>query len=239
MKLKNSEKVSGKTYSNYLCEKGINSTWHKGDDPPDLVFEFDGNKQAIEVTELHQYLENSEGEIELLTAWSHIDDICSKAKAELGEDLHKKVTLCITIPLSVQERKKLFPEITSYIRQNQSGTKKLFQRDNCWISSENGDPDVIGIISTSAGAKTPGTHTTIANVKTNLEYSLNRILESKLPRLKQLTYFNQRILLIFSQHMFGTVDRLQDAIRGFKPIPKYIDEIYLVKDNKIFPLSIR
>ena len=38
--LSESEEISARLYGNFLYEKGLSPTWKIGDDPPDLVFEY-------------------------------------------------------------------------------------------------------------------------------------------------------------------------------------------------------
>lgn len=238
MALKPSEKISADFYCRYLHNRGIHASWRKGDDPPDLIFELKDLTQAIEVTELHKYIEDNERQIEQLTAFCHIDDICSKAKAELGKDLNRTITVSVTIPLSSQERARLSTKIISYSRQNIHEKVYLFGKTNCWISSENGDPDIFAIIAFSGSARTPRTEITNADVQTNLRQAMDRILCAKFPRIEQLNNFDQRILIIFSEHPFGDLTRVQIAIEGFKPIPRYVDEIYLIKNETFDPLNV-
>jgi len=61
MSLSQSEKISARLYCNFLLEKGLSPTWKIGDDPPDIVFEYNGIIQAVEVTELHKYFSDGDG----------------------------------------------------------------------------------------------------------------------------------------------------------------------------------
>lgn len=85
--MKWSERICGNLYKTYLGARCSRVTWARGDDPPDFVFYCDGVRHAVEVTELHQYLD-VQGEEESRTKWDEaVADICERCQKELGPTL--------------------------------------------------------------------------------------------------------------------------------------------------------
>ena len=151
-----SEEISARLYFDFLCVKGFTLSYYRGDDPPDFIFEYDDKIQAVEVTELHKYLADGASIIPETQSRMFVHGICQQAKRILGNKLNRTISICLSLPLSPEERKRLLDEVVSYVEKNNTEDLYLFGRENCWIASEEGDLDIIQGTTTSVYAKTPG-----------------------------------------------------------------------------------
>lgn len=236
--MKQSEKESGEYYFRYLCSKGFKPLYRKGPDPPDFVFSYDDEKHAVEVTELHEYIEHNKKEIERLTILHSIDNICQKAAKKLGSELNRRINVVITYPLEKGYLSSLYKEIINYVNQGTNLEKKLFSKENCWISGEGQVPEITAYMAPSAKAIIPGTEKMSADIQANIDYAVKRVLDAKVPRLTVLKNFNKRVLIIYSNHLFGSADRVQDSINKNMEQIENIDKIFLLYKEEFIELKI-
>jgi hypothetical protein len=211
--MKYSEIKSRDLYFEYLSNKGYEPHYCEGDDPPDIVFKCDGERHAVEVTELHQYIDSEGQEKSRIGFEEAINQICKKAEKELYSNLDRRIDVVISYPLDTEEIKSLYDEILNYVEHFKEKEKILFGRANCWITySEKDEPGIYANMIPSGYSETPGTKTTTADIQNSINHAINRILYAKIPRLEKLENYDEKVLIIFSMHYFGSVERVQQAI---------------------------
>lgn len=60
--------------------------------------------------------------------------------------------------------------------------------------------------------RTPDGEAMIADVMATLKHRVQRILDAKLPRMKAVTGFHRRMLLIWSDYFFAEPERLKEVL---------------------------
>jgi hypothetical protein len=233
-----SERISARLYSEYLCKMGLDHSYTKGEKnrPPDFTFKYARSKVAVEVTRLPHFLEDSEGDIEVIVPLNTIDKICSDAKKLLGNKLKKNIYVYVTPPLN--KKQQLLNEIVSFAEKDYSGKINLLCRKNCYIISKEGTPDINMFLLWPRSEKRSKTKLNSPIILDKITYSIENRLNAKLPILKKLSDFDERILIIYNEHIFGDLNNVQRAIDKFLPLPTFINGMFLVYKKDIFELSI-
>ena len=81
------------------------------------------------------------------------------------------------------------------------------------------------------GAKIPNTETMVADVQATLQYTIGRILDAKLPRLKKVNGYNRKVLLIWSGYFFAEADRVKEVLDARKLTTQDVDTILFIDGN--------
>lgn len=236
MSVDESEDICAKLYSEYLSEKSIDHSVTKGNDPPDYIFEYENTKVAVEVNRLIDYFEDSEGVREVNTPLHSLVNICSHAKELLGSELKINVDVYVTPPL--KEEKRLLEEIVQFAEKNYEGRKNLLNRNDCYIISKKGNPEINPWLLRPQNEEKSTTILNDPNVLDKITYSIENRLNAKIRILENLSNFDERILIIYNEHVLGDLINIQLAINNFLPLPRFINRMFLVKENKIFELNI-
>jgi len=66
-----------------------------------------------------------------------------------------------------------------------------------------------------------------------LNYALKRILDAKLPRLKKVTDYNRRLLLIWSGYYFAEATAVKEILDRRKLTAQDVDSILFIDDGSI------
>jgi hypothetical protein len=77
-------------------------------------------------------------------------------------------------------------------------------------------------------ARTPDGQAMIADVMATLRSGVQRILDAKLPRMKALTGFQRRMLLIWSDYFFAEPERLKEVLDEKRLTADDVDTIFLI-----------
>lgn len=228
--MKQSEFTSGMLYKSLLEERCSSVSWARGDDPPDFVFTCDEVGHAVEVTELHQYLDVQGKEMSRAHDDEAIEDICESCEKELGPALHRTVSVVVSSPLGKGELQSLRDMILSYVREDKEETEWLFVRDDCWLESWVEDEPTIGAaVIPAAHSCIPGSRTLSINVQASTDYALDRILSAKLPRLKAFSQFPERVLIIYPRDPRCSRKHVQCSIRRYEQERKVLVRDTLTK----------
>jgi hypothetical protein len=79
-------------------------------------------------------------------------------------------------------------------------------------------------------AKIPNTDTMGADVGATLEYALGRILDAKLPRLKNVNGYERKLLLIWSGYFFADSARVKEILDTRNLTVQDVDSVLLIDD---------
>jgi hypothetical protein len=71
----------------------------------------------------------------------------------------------------------------------------------------------------------------VADIGATLEYSLDRILKAKLPRLKKLTSGQRKLLLIWSDYFFAEPGRVKEILDARNLTVQDVDSILLIDSS--------
>jgi len=198
-----------------------------------------GQRQAVEVTTLHEYFEHEGKEYPRLAFEKAIHSICYEAETKLKGSLSNRIDAVISFPISKQQERSLFKEIEKFANADSGKTIKLFGRTDCWLSSfEDNVPRIRSFTIPSAKSIIPRMNKIGANIRASIDYAVKRILIEKSERLTSLSSFNERVLIIFSYHTFGSAERVQISIDKQKTRIKGINKIFLANNEQIEEITI-
>ena len=215
-------------------------------------------KWAVEVTRLFQYVDwkgkeqNSRG-LEAL-----IDDLCSRLSAVVPDQAASGYRLCVSGPFDLDFLKIVEQRAIAYVKSGKTDEEYLDFPEGAkeyWALLSNPDCKEIGeqlaqghchfsiyacpetkkVQSTTwfhASALTPDGEESAGNIRAVLDYTIRRILDAKVPRLKTLTGYQQKLLVIVQDYIFAEPDRLADILAERKLQPNDVDSILLV-DSKL------
>ncbi|MBI2305635.1 MAG: hypothetical protein HYU86_12925 [Chloroflexi bacterium] len=217
--MKRSEEISRDCYREYLEKQYSNVDCARGDDPPDFVFTCDGEKHAVEVTELHEYLDVY-GEEESRKAFDEsIRMICERSEKEFSpklKTLNRSINVVISTPTTEGELRSLRGCILSYVDSGAMETEQLFGRDDCQLTSfPDDDPVIVPMTIPSAASNIPGTETISADIQARTDYALNRILCAKLPRMEKLSHFSEKVLIVYSMDPLISLRHVTRAVEEY------------------------
>jgi hypothetical protein len=80
---------------------------------------------------------------------------------------------------------------------------------------------------------TPDGQAMIADVMRTLEYALGRILDAKLPRLKPITGYRRKLILIWTDYFFADAERVTEVLSERKLTTADVDSILLILDPAV------
>jgi len=227
--MKRSEEWAWAKLSQYLTRRGLKFSCKEGENPPDLVFLVEGEEHAVEVTELHQYIdagrEKSTITIEhrLLRLVKKIDD--ETAKRSRG------YVVSLKGPLTESQERKILAKATDHILAAKDEPLQIGEKDECEVTLKTGDKTLGSIIIVNGTAKTPDGNAMLADIQGSIDYALRRILKEKVPRLSQFKQSKKRVLVIVSEYFFADSENVRVGLQKRSGEIAPIDEIYLAWDS--------
>ncbi len=69
---------------------------------------------------------------------------------------------------------------------------------------------------------------TIADIRATLDYSVQRILDKKLPRLRKVSGYDRKMILIWTDYLFADIDRISEVLSSRKLASEDVDSIVLI-----------
>ena len=238
MPLDETEEISARLYYDYLTQNGIECSWAEfDDDPPDLIFEYENKKVAVEVTRLTDFFEDPEGVLEINTPLNTLVTICSQVEELLGPELKKNIQVFVTPPLT--KKRRLLEEIVQSAKTNFYGRRELLGRNDCYmVISEIGKPEIVPFLLRPDNMRHLKTNLNSPLVDEKITYSLEYILKEKIPRLERLSGYDERILIIYNEHLLGHPKNIKYAIEKFALLLNSINQIFLVYKNELHELFV-
>lgn len=85
-------------------------------------------------------------------------------------------------------------------------------------------------------ARIPGTDKMLADINATLEYALERILKKKLPRLKKLTGYRRKLLVVWNSYYFADATRVKEILDSYSLSDQEVDSIFFVDDSSTLHL---
>jgi hypothetical protein len=77
-------------------------------------------------------------------------------------------------------------------------------------------------------AMTPDGTAMIADVMRTLDYAIGRILNAKLPRLKNISGYNRKLILIWSDYFFADAIRIKELLSKWNLTREDVDTLILI-----------
>ena len=197
MPLKGVEEPAANLLKQWLIRAGHQSEWAEDDDPPDLVFEVEGlGRWAVEVTELQQYFDQDGEPSERTTIEQSLLRICDNVRAKIGNELQRTYWLNINGPVARKSLRKIERRAIDYVQSGKTEEEVLDNNGRARIKTFPSPPRFVGTVGLDQSVRGGDGESLIADIHANHQCSLRRILKEKLRRLKNLTMYQRRILLI-------------------------------------------
>lgn len=204
----------------------------RGDDPPDFVFTCDGVSHAVEVTELHQYLD-VQGKTESRTKYDNtVAAICERCEEALGRTLNREIHVVINSPVTDAQLKSLPTCILSYAESGNRDKETLFGRDDCWLESRADDePGICAMVVPAAESTVPGSDTLSSNIQARTDQAVGRILCAKRSLMEALGHFPfpERVLIIYSTDPHFRAKHVRSALLRYKGSAKSLTKIFFLR----------
>jgi len=109
------------------------------------------------------------------------------------------------------------------------GFAKSIARFHIWATTE---ADVVGTVKSiawfHASATTPAGNASTGHIRSTLEYTVQKILKEKIPRLQSLGSFQRKILLLVQEYDFAEPDRLKEVLVEKALAATDIDSVFLI-----------
>jgi len=228
--MKESEEWAKAKLSEYLALRGLKFSCKKGENPPDLVFSVEGEEQAVEVTELHQYIDSGREE-STITVEHRLFGLFKRIDRETAKRSRGYV-VSLKGPLMRKQAQKILAEAKSHILASRGEPLSIGDKGECKVTPRRtGDTALSWIIMVDGTARTPDGNIMLADIQGSIDYALGRILSEKVPRLSQFAHWEKRVLVMVSEYFFADSENVRVGLQKRSGEIAPIDEIYLAWDS--------
>jgi hypothetical protein len=227
--MRESEKRAAERVKIFLEENGHSVSFESGSDPPDIVFDVDNSKWAVEHTQLHQYVDSEGNDLSGLGVHSVAYDIKERLKKKTDGKRKSSWVLGIIGPLNTKQR-SLIEEAAekSILHDSIDYFADISEKQAILERKSNGCKTIEVISALSGSSQIPNSNHPTANIQAPIDYTIECILKEKAPILKALTNYDKRVLLIESQYIFARQDNVSQSIQTYCDLADCIELIYLV-----------
>jgi hypothetical protein len=197
---------------------------------------------AVEVTGLFQYAEWQGAEVTRLAFEPKLHKMIDHFNSEHEHEIQLNYGLWVDGPLPIRLLNDLPRRILEFVRSRQTGEVALdhaevvetvcgnmdasptdplvravlqqvaHEYERVRIVAQPGKPGIYLASTISAVAKIPNSNNMIGDIQESVTYSVNRILDAKLPKLAKLTNFDRRVLLIWSGFVLAEASEVAKAL---------------------------
>lgn len=216
MALKGNEKAAIEAVHAYLATLGLQSVWEPGEDPPDTILRVSGSGVwAAEITGLHQHFshhgsqsQSAAAMIEPLRKMKH--RIVARTAGRLTKTYVLKAFPPSSIPLREIER-----QIMAHIESGASGKWSLDATSLWELETKEARPYRFAMVSgLNAAVRTPDGLAGSADIAANTEFSIDKALESKVPRLSILEKYARRLLILVGEYRLASSDTVRRILQN-------------------------
>lgn len=215
---------------------------------------------AVEVTGLFQYAQWGDGEGNIRTIQAPVENLCERLSEAVREPAITGYIISGSGPFDARlrrienrareyiqsgktEREYLdFAEASSefeHISEKYPGNDRLqasvkrMTEERCRFSIQaiTRPVKISWMAGLDGSTLTPDGEGIIADVMKALEYTIGRTLDAKLPRLKNLTGYDRKLLLIWSGYLFADTERVAEILSNRNLTVDDIDTIILIDQS--------
>jgi hypothetical protein len=220
--MKRSEEWARKKLTEYLTQKGVKFSSEEGENPPDFVFVVEGEKWAVEVTELHQYIDVGR-EKSTITIEHRLLGLFRKIDRKTASRSRGYV-VSLKGPYTREQEQKILSEVKNHILD--SG-ERLLGGEYEVTPLKIGNTALEYTIMVDGTTRTPDGNIMIADIQESIDYALGRILSEKVIRLSQFALCKKRVLVMVSEYFFADCENVRIGLQKRSREIAPIDEIYL------------
>lgn len=231
------EEKAAELFKEYLQKLYSNVDYKPGSDPPDIVFEVDGYKWAVEHTRLFEYIDKDGKEISRLEIDQHIIDLENQLNKSLKNNLNSGWIISLYSPIKKKELKTIEEQIRKVIDEDLD--KVSFRHTDGKVYMEKivkGENQIILISIPSPLTKIPHSDKFTFDIQGQVDFSFKKILNDKCHKMARLKNYDKKILLIENQYMFTTRENINKSLSKSKSQIEGLDEIWILNKNEIYKL---
>lgn len=185
---------------------------------------------AVEVTELHQYIDAGREE-STITIEHRLFGLVKKIDRETAKRSRGYV-VSLKGRLTSKEEQEILAEARNHILASNCEPLSIGEKGECEVTQlKTRDTALNWVIMVDGTAKTPDGNVMLADIQGSVDYALGRILREKVPRLSQFAHWKKRVLVIVSKYFFADSDNVRIGLQRRSGEIAPVDEIYLVWDS--------
>jgi hypothetical protein len=227
--MKRSEEWARAKLSQSLARRGLKFSCKEGENPPDFVFCVEGEEQAVEVTELHQYIEAGREE-STITTEHRLLGLIEKIDHKTAQRT-RGYNILLKGPLAKSQERQILSAAKNYILASKDEPLHIGENNECEVTLKIGDKALAWVIMVNGAAQTPDGKVMLADIQGSIDHALSRILCEKVPRLKQSARLKKRVLVIVSEYFFADSENVRVGLQKRSGEIAPIDEVYLAWDS--------
>ncbi len=234
--MRESEKRAAERLKIFLQENRhpVRFEFESGSDPPDIVFDVDNSKWAVEHTQLHPYVDSGGNELSGLGVHSVAYNIKERLQKKTEGKRNSSWVLGIIGPLTSKQRSLIEEAAEKSILCDSIDYFADISEKQAILEQKSNGCNTIEVISALSGSsQLPNSNHPTANIQAQIDYAIERILKEKAPILTTLTNYDKRVLLIESQYIFARQDNVSQSIQTYSNLTGGVDLIYLVTPKSV------
>ena len=223
MALKGNEHGAAKLFEAFLVDRGEACSWSEGGDPPDLVYDVTSRNErwAVEVTELHQYIETGRGPNSRAEFDTPVSQMCDRLARKVPTTGSLRYVLSIYGPLNTLKTRDIEKLVLERVASGLAGEWPLDSAGQVKLVADVREPGGFGCRFMLQGStRGPDGRTTSANITENVRFATNRILEAKRSSMSGITSYDRRVLLIWNSYWLASPDSVTYAL-GQLPVAPF------------------
>jgi len=221
---------------------GRSHSWVRGEDPPDLAFEIDGERWGIEVTGLHRYFLDIDNSVQPAASvygpLRKMEERLTLLAARKGRPA-TGYSAMIEGPLGALTPKKLESILADYIRSGSTDGMVIRQsKPHVVIAGFNLRSDLpsrFGMSLFLSGYSIGGKRDSVlGDIRSNVEYAIDRTLENKLPSMTNIGSYERSALCLYAVDALVEAELVQDVLSAKILAASRLDAIVFIdRENRI------
>lgn len=229
--VKPSEEFAAKALSSFLKEIGLEVKWEEGEDPPDCVFLVGKERWAVEETQLHQYIQLRGDAVSRLAVDRPLEAMCERiagtkprANTDYVVSVFGPVNECLV---------DIEKAAVEYIRSGETEPRDLDDNGRARIIGLTRPAKVTWMVGIDASVRAGDGKSLGADIRANVQFAVDRIMEAKLPRLRALGGYDKKILIISNGYLFADAECVAVALRNHNLSDGRIDSVLLIGSDGV------
>jgi len=252
--MKGNEEVSAKALKTLLEKLGRNCSYapvYPENGFPDFNFIVNGEKWAVECTDLHQYIDVDGKAASRVGSDKRLEKLCENIRAKAKPGLNRRYIIGAFGPELEVEGKEIEKRALAYIESGKTerealdileindpdpekaGLLRLVAEDQAkvHIHAVTAEVPITYFYGLDGSIKNADAEHLAADIMETLRFALNRILDDKLPKLAQCTSYDRRLLLAWLGYWVAEARQIKEVLSEMNLDRKVIDTFLLVLPN--------
>ena len=252
--MKGNEEASAKALEQLLTKLGLTCSWKpvKPDNSfPDFDFNVEGEKWAVECTDLHQYVDQDRKATSRIGVDKGLERLCEAIRFKAEPGVNRRYMISAFGPDLKIERKEIEQRALDYISSGKTEREALDlpeidetdpakaevlrhaaeEQAKVHIRAFTEEVPITYAYGLDGAVKNADGKNMAADIMATLRYSVKRILDEKLPKLVQCTSYQRRILLVWRGFWIAEPRQVRDVLDEFNINRSELDTFLLVLPN--------